>query len=559
MTMDDGRWTIGHRSRLSLTNEWPLLGPLIRTFFIGCALLGCVTACGRKNATNDARRAAVLRYPMIEEPPTLDPARFQDVYVTEMLGNVFEGLVTTDSTNKIAPCLAERWDISPDAMIYTFHLRSNARFHSGRLVTAADFKYSMERALAKKTRSPTAATYLRGIVGVREYISGRSSEIQGIQATDPRTLTIRLDKPMAYFLGMMTYPTAWAVCKEAVEETGGIVTEKSAIGTGPFKLSEYKHGSKVTLTAFPEYYGGKPLIDRIERPIVIDPQTMHVMYENGEIDFFSPALSDYTNDQSNPKLKSDSHLLPQANLFYLVLHQRLQPVFKDKRVRLAFALAIDREELSRIAYLRTSPAAYSFLPPAMPGSNPNIRKLPYDPAAARKLLAEAGYPGGQGFPRLTLVYLEKQPEWNAMAQVIRDSLKKELGITIDLQEHEAGSFWADTSDSEKIPFYISGWVADYLDPQDFLSTLLRSGAPYNHVAYSNPEFDSLCDRADAEPDAQERYDLYRQADQIAMDDVAVIPLVFYNQPVLTKPYLRDYAHNLLYFMLPHRATRIAPH
>ncbi len=225
-------------------------------------------------------------------------------------------------------------------------------------------------------------------------------------------------------------------------------------------------------------------------------------------------------------------------------------------MRLAFAQAIDKDTLSRVAYKGTSPRADSFLPPGLPGSDPTAPPMRYDPAAARKSLAEAGYPEGKGFPSLTLVYLEKQPEWYAMAQLIRDDLRKNLGITVNLREYEAVAFWRDTSDAERIPFYITGWIADYLDPQDFLSTLLRSGAKLGHTGYRNPRFDAVCDRADAETDMQKRVPLYREADRIAMEDVAVLPLVFYRQPLLVKPYVRDYQSNLLLYMLPHAHTRI---
>ncbi len=247
----------------------------------------------------------------------MDPARLQDVYTSELLQNVYEGLVTFDAQNRVVPQLAERWQVSPDGRTYTFHLRTLARFHRPirRAITAEDVKYSLERALWPETRSPTAAGYLAGIVGTEAVAAGKQKDLQGVKVVDPHTLTITLDRPRGYFLGALAYPTGWVVCREAIEKHGGVLDEMAAIGTGPFMIEKYQHGARVTLAANPDYWGGKPPLERIERPVVLDPQTAHVMYENGEVDACGPALTDYVEDQKRPALKAESRLLPQANLF----------------------------------------------------------------------------------------------------------------------------------------------------------------------------------------------------------------------------------------------------
>lgn len=504
----------------------------------------------------------VMRYPIMQEPSTLDPARIQDIYTNELLQNVYEGLVTFGPDNKIAPQLAERWDLGPDGRTYAFHLRANAHFHApyDRPVCAQDVKYSLERSLTLKPDSPTALSYLGAIVGARDLHDGKRRDLAGVEVLDALTLTITLDRPRAYFLGALTYPSAWVVCPEAVAKSGGRIDDLSAaIGTGPFRLKEYHHGARVVLIRNDSYYMGRPALSEIRRPIMIDPQTCHTAYLNGELDADTNyAISDYVSDQRNPDLKGQALLEDQANVFYLVMHPKLQPEFADPRVRRAFAMAIDRDQAAALAYKGTAPRADGFLPPGMPGYNAQIHGIPYDPAGARKLLAEAGYPGGQGFPNVTLTYLEKNPEWAATAQVIGDGLKRNLGIQVSYREHEAASFWEDTSNKEKIPFYITGWIADYIDPQDFLSLLLATGSPYNHVGYSSPRFDALCRRADAERNEATRASLYQQADQIALDDVAILPLVYYRQPVLVKPYVRNHRHNLITFFLPQNTTTVQP-
>ncbi len=489
----------------------------------------------------------------------MDPARVQDLYTSELLQNIYEGLVTFNAENRVAPALAEKFETNPDGRTYTFHLRRGVRFHRpiGREVTAQDVKYSIERSLWPETRSPTAAGYLEGIVGLTAVTSGKRKDLEGVRVVDPSTLTITLDRPRGYFLGALTYPTGWVVCKDAIEKNGGTLDEHAAIGAGPFMLQQYQRGARVILTVNPDYHGGRPPLDRIERPIVVDFERAHVMYENGEVDAFLPSLSDYVADRTNPKLKAGCHLLQQANVLYLVFQQRLQPVYANRLVRLALAQAIDRDEISRIAYKGTSPRADSFLPPGMPGARPDAPQVNYDPDAARKSLAAAGYPGGRGLPQLTLTYLQNDPQWTAAAQIIRDNLKRNLGVTVSLRPYESVAFWHDTSDEEKVPFYITGWIADYLDPQDFLSALLRSGAKMAHTGYRNPRFDALCDQADAETDPARRIPLYQEADRIAMDDVAVLPLVFFRQPLLVRPYVHDWQSNLLTWFLPHTQTHIS--
>ena len=239
---------------------------------------------------------------------------------------------------------------------------------------------------------------------------------------------------------------------------------------------------------------------------------------------------------------------------FAVMHPRLEPVFRDRRVRRAFAMAIDRREMADVASHGIWAPAYDFLPPGFPGYNPAFRRIPFDPAGARKLLAEAGFPAGRGFPKLTLVFAQAGSELAALAQIFRDQLRANLGITIDLQQRDGATLRTDVF-AQKVAFSLTDWGPDYIDPQNFLSTLLRTGAKLNFSGYSNRQFDALCDRADSEPEMAKRIPLYQQADQIAMDDVAILPLYYGSTRLLVKPYVRDWERNLMSF-LPHTKTRI---
>ena len=394
------------------------------------------------------------------------------------------------------------------------------------------------------------------MVGVKEIVSGATKSLEGVKVVDPFTVTIALDKPRAYFLSMIAYPSNYILSKKTLENYHGQFDKSVAVGTGMFKFEKFDQGSMVVMVANLSYWDGRPKLDRIERPVVINFQTAHAKFEADETDACETNSTDYKSDSQDPKYSSQSKLIPLANTWYVAFHPKLQPKFADIRVRKAIAMAINRDEISRVAAMGVLPKADGFLPPGMPGYNANINKIPYDPAAAQKLLADAGFPGGQGFPKLTLVYAQGQTESAAAAQRIRGDLKNNLGIEVDTQEREAGIFFKETGDKEIVPFFLTGWVADYVDPQDFLSTMLRTGAALNHVAYSNPKFDALCDEADSVSDMDKRIKLYQQADQICVDDVAFFPIMYGNQPILFKPRVKGWQYNLLNTSMPHKNTTV---
>jgi len=471
-----------------------------------------------------------------------------------MLQNVFEGLVTFDANNQVVPQLALSWEIGPDGKTYTFHLRKDARFHNGRAFGAADVKYSLERALRPETKSVVASNYLAGIAGSQEVAEGKRRDLPGVEIVDPFSVRILLDKPRGYFLGALAYPTGWIVCKEAIEANGGELNEKSGVGTGPFVFSEYRHGAKLIFKAFPNHYLGKPPLDRIERPILRDPQTVHMMYDTDALDMCGVTPGDYLRDRNDPRLKPQLHVLPSTVVAFLVMQPKLEPVFANPKVRRAIAQAIDRDEIVRVASQGIWVRADGFLPPKFPGYNPNLRKIPLEPAGARKLLAEAGFPNGRGFPQLTMVYGQSSPEISAAAQIIRNNLRQNLGITINLQEQESGTLRTAMFD-RRIAFTIGDWGADYIDPQNYLSMLLRTGAKLNFFGYSNPQFDALCDKADAESDMKKRIPLYQQADQIETDEVSMLPLFYGNFRILVKPWVKNWQRDIMSY-LPHHKTRI---
>jgi oligopeptide transport system substrate-binding protein len=228
--------------------------------------------------------------------------------------------------------------------------------------------------------------------------------------------------------------------------------------------------------------------------------------------------------------------------------------FKDARVRRAFNHAIDKDRIIKSLLLGINPKANGIIPPGIPGYRPGFKGLQYDPDRARALLAEAGYPGGKGFPTLTLTFREKTPDLKRTAEVIAQMLQESLGIEVSLREMEWGAFLA-ARHKGTLDFYHLRWAADYLDAQNFLSTMLRAGSPQNTTGYDSPEFNRLCDLADTERDPAKRAKLYQQAEDVVVNDAAWVPVYFQRDVELAKPYVKGIEDGLMGH-LPHKRTHL---
>ncbi len=533
---------------------------------ISIVLSGCNTTGTRAGGGTTA--ANTFRYPLTTDPTTLDPGKVEDGTTIDMLQQVYEGLVKWDENNKIVPNIAEKWDVSADGTTYTFHLKHGVKFHHGREVTADDFKYSMERACDPNLNSPTTG-YLRDIAGAKERLSDKAKgvkEIDGIKAIDPYTLQIRVGGFKPYWLGNMTYPIAYVVCREAVEQGGGRITDSNVVGTGPFMLEPgaYKLSDRVTLTANPDYHGGRPKLDSMEREIIKDGSTRLSKYEANELDMVQISPSDLEKVNNDTSLKPDLKAFPRARIWYIGMNGILPgSPFARRDVRRAFAMAIDKQQVIHVALHDEADVANGILPPGVLGYSPGVQPLPFDPKQAQALLAKAGYPGGKGFPIVPYAYRNDQPEVTEVAEVIRQQIKTNLGIELQAHPMEWNAFLTERH-AKTLPIGTISWGADYLDPQNFLSTLLHTdklvtGKPdheENGIGYSNPEFDSLCDRADVEHDPQKRISLYQQAERIAIDDAPWVPLYFQKDLVLVKSRVSGY-RNSLFGILPHTETTVA--
>ncbi len=474
------------------------------------------------------------------DPVTLDPHLASDTSAATIIVEVFGGLATIDPDLNIVPDLAERWDVSPSGMVYTFHINPKAKFHDGRTVTAEDVRWSFERAADPRTQSPVVDTYLGDIVGVREKLRGKAQTISGLRVVDDRTLEITIDAPKAYFIAKLTYPTAFVLDRKNVEADPRNWTRKPN-GTGPFRLAEYVLGQTLRLTANEAYHLGAPHLDEVE--YILGGGSTMLMYENDEIHITGVGLADLerVKDPKNPLNKQLLRAPPQFEVGYLGFNVK-KPPFDDPKVRMAMNLAFDRESIAANVLEGLASPAKGVLPPGFPGHNPALKGYEYNPDKARQLLRESKYGGDMAkFPPITLsVPGDLGASVGSDTEVILQSWQQELGITVEIQQTEWATFLQDAN-AHKFQMFELGWVADYPDPQDFLDVLFYSGSDNNHTNYSNPAVDRLLEQARVEPDQAKRFQQYQTIEQMILEDAPWVPL--WNgadRYVLIKPNVHDY-------------------
>jgi ABC-type transport system substrate-binding protein len=471
------------------------------------------------------------------EPPTLDPHQVGDVDSAGVLVEVFSGLVTLNTDLQVEADLAERWEVSADGMTYTFFLRSNAKFHDGKQVTAQDVKYSLERALDPETYSPQVETYLDDIVGAAERINGTAQDISGLRVINDSTIEITIDAPKAYFLAKLTYPTAFVVDRENIEKEGDDWTRKPN-GTGPFKLTSYKIGEVIILERNPHYYRGPALLDRVE--LILSGGSAMAMYENGEIDITGVGLADLDR-VSNPQESLNRELIvspPGFSLSYIGFNVE-QPPFDDANFRMALALSINKQLIADQVLANLVVPATGILPPDFPGYSTSVQGPSYDAERAVALLAQSAY--ANNVPRIVVTVPGTGGSVGLDLEVILEMWRTTLGIDVEIQQVEWATFLQDLNDQRLQAFAGLGWQADYPDPQDFLDILFHSESRLNHSAYTNAEVDGLLEQARVATEWETRKSLYNKAEQLIVDDVPWIPLWFSGENVLLlKPYVNDY-------------------
>jgi oligopeptide transport system substrate-binding protein len=527
-----------------------------RCFGVLISVLVLAIGCGKGDfsAKTNEGKANIFRYPLNTAPTTLDPAMVEDGDTIDMIQQVYEGLVAWSTENKPVPNLAERWELTNGNRTYIFHLRHGVKFHNGNELQASDFKFTFERNCDPDLKSTMPESYLSDIVGVLDKVHRKAKEVSGVKVIDKYTLSITIDKPRAYFLEKLTYPVAFAIPKDSVWPGKEITSASDMVGTGPYRVASYDIGQKVTLLAFKDYHGGAPQIDGIERPVILDPAVQLSKFKNGELDMIPLQRKDLEGIKQDATLSSQLHYFDRAALWYLGLNSKEYAPFANKKVRQAFAAAINRGRIVHEELGDVNEPANTILPPQVPGYRKDPKIMTYDPAKAQRLLAEAGYPNGKGLPPLVLMYRQEVPDIRIVADVVSGDLEKNLGIKVTERTMEWGAYLKEY-EANKVPFFHMRWMADYLDPQDFLSLMLTTKGNENHIYYSNAKVDELCSEADASVDQAKRTELYTQAENIVLDDAPFVPIYFQKDVELISPRVRGLRESA-FGHLPHTTVKL---
>ncbi len=511
-------------------------------------LSGTASAAHRSAAAPAASSGSVFRIAVTQPPDPFDPATLSDNRSIELAQNVFDGLVDVNNQMKVVPAIASSWTTSGGGTVYTFNLRRGVRFQNGDPVTAQDFVYTFNRALSPKTASPDSF-FLTDIAGADAVTKGKAKTASGIKAVGPYTLRVTLTHPAGYFPSLVSRWPAWVVDHKVIAAKGSSwVKPGNVIGTGPYRLTQAVGDSKFIFTANPSYFGGKPKVGRVEVNVVPSSAAALARYQSGEFDAVinldSAAIQEV---QSNKTLTSQFHSRPLLRTVWLGMGYDKAP-FNNLKVRLAFNHAIDRASLIKVAASGQATPASGWLPPGIPGSIAGSQKpYSYDPALAKQLLSQAGYPDGNGFPSIDLYYTLATGEYEQAFEYIQNQLQQNLGIHVGLKSMPANAFNSMMSDPAQRPvFYAYSFGLDYPDAQEQTTYLGITGAPYNFENYASAEYTALVNQANASSNQAKRASLYAASEKLRFNDAVDVALYYPNTTWLVKPNVHGFGESPLY-------------
>ena len=462
------------------------------------------------------------------EPEALDPPLITAQATSRVGYAVFEGLTTYDETGKAQPGVAERWEISPDGKRYTFHLRANAKWSNGEPVTADDFVYSWRR-----TASPEVASEYVGqlhyIRGMRDYSEGKLKDVNqlGVRAPDPATLEVELENPTSFFIDLCAFSTLLPVHRATVEKYADWPTNpKHHMGNGAFVLKEWRLFDRVRLVKNPHYWNAAAVaMQSIDILPAGRPMTAFNLYSTGVADLMMDKGLAPTSLMDQLRKRPDFHAASFLGNYFVRFNCKRKP-FNDPRVRLAFSLVIDKQHLTANITRAGELPAYSFTPPGTGGTYQPPAGLDRDVEKARKLLAEAGYPGGAGFPVVYYLYRADSDLDQDIAVELQGIFKRELGVNMQLTRQE-WTVYLNTQVSLDYDLCRSSWVGDYNDPNTFLDMFITDGGN-NRTGWSHKRYDELIAAAGRETDNAKRFEIFREAEKILVSDEAPIcPLYYY--------------------------------
>lgn len=492
-------------------------------------------------------------------PETIDPALNSAVDGGNMILHTFECLLTVDQDGKLAPGQAESWETSEDGLTWTFHLRDGLKWSDGSALTANDFVYSWRRVCDPMVAAPYAETVLGMVEGYEDAIGG-NLEALGVEAPDDSTFVVHLSSPCSYFGSLAAFATLSPVQQATIDANGDgwAVNADTYITNGCFYISEWVPGSYIMCTKNPNYWNADAIkLDGIKFNLIEDPNASYSAYQTGEVLF----IKDVPTEEI-PSLEGNEefHVDPIIGTYYLSLNTQREP-FNDPKVRKALSLAIDREYVANTLMQGTYSPASNFMGPGWidtdgsqfmdnaNGGQPYIDTTNHEANVeeAKKLLEEAGYPGGEGFPAIT--YSTNDAGYHKVVAEYLQQAWAEIGVQLQVDIVE----WASFTPMRRNGDYDAsrnGWVGDYSDPSNMLD-LLYSSNGNNDGKFNNAEYDAAMDISRTTLDAKERSEALHKAEDILMNEAGCVPVAYYNDFWLQSSKIQNMWHSAYgywYFM-----------
>jgi len=504
-----------------------------RAFFLAAAVLGAALFAAQGA---DARN---LKTSIPADPGQIDPITYSELVAGDILGNMYEGFTAITPEGKIRPALAESWEALPDNMGFTFKLRKGVKTHLGNEFTAEDVKATFEALLIPENKGGLNAGYLDVVEGAKDMKDGKTKTLAGVVVVDPYTVTIKFSKPDVLF---PVYPFYFMDKTAMAGGAEGFL--KASAGTGPFKFVKWDRGQNVTLAKHADYWGAKASVDGVEFLIVPNADTAVSMFEAKELDVVYVEQAALRRVMKTPELKELSLQAPAAQIRYLGMNQNLYAPFKDKRVREAICKSLDLDSMITGTLQGLALPLAGQITPGVAGYNASLKPIAFDPDAAKKLLAEAGFPDGKNMPPIKISSTD--PNRNEILY-FASQLKQVLNMPVEIEVVERGSF-IKAMNAGEVPFFPWGWSAGYPDGMYFLSQVWYGPSPYNRARWKNAEFDALIEEAQKTADNEKRYALYNKAEEILVGEYGTCPTTVRIQVALQQPNVKGLALTAFRFL-----------
>jgi len=532
-------------------------------------------------AKGEVKYGGVFKMNETEDFKSLYPLNVTMALEHRIANQVYEGLLKLDQSDlSILPSLAEKWDVNEDATSFTFHIRKGIKFHDntcfeggkGREITAADFKYCFDRICVSDPSNQMYWLFKDKVQGANEYHESVNNKkpleggVSGVKVIDDYTLQIDLNYSFAGFLNIVSHFATSLYPKEAIDAYG-IDMRINAVGTGPFRVKKIKESETVILDRNPEYWASDehgnqlPYLDGIKFSFNKEKKAELLEFKKGNLDmvFRLPLemISDVVGELEDAKKGGNRpyvmQVVPALSVYYLGFQHMLEP-FNNIDVRKAFNYAIDRETIVTYTLQGEGRAALNgFVPPFKNYDYEGIKGYEFSVEKAKEHMAKAGFTNGKGFPEITLQINPGGGDRNVqIAEVVQKMLNENLGINIKIEQMQFAQH-LENLETGKAQFWRAGWIADYPDPENFLNQFYSKHVPadlstkayINSMRYKSAAFDSLFNAALREIDDAKRYDLFKQADQQATDDAAVMPIFYDENTRLIQVYVKNFPSNAM--------------